>query len=130
MSIRAKHLAVSLIIAAGLSACEEVEQLEIQKVSYAEDVEPILQKHCVECHVPGQQGAVASGLLMDSYASVMKGGQFGPVIDPGSPISSSLYILVSGKADLTISMPHGKEPLGADEVETIRAWIENGAVEN
>jgi hypothetical protein len=130
MDIRVMPLAVLLVIAAGLAACDKVEQLQLQKVTYADDVGPILQKHCAECHVAGQQGAVASGFLMDSYESVMKGSRFGSVIDPGSAISSSLYILVSAKADLTISMPHGKDPLSAEEIETIRVWIENGAVEN
>ena len=132
MSIRAKPLAVLLLITAGLVACDKVEQeqLQFQKVTYADDVDPIMQKHCVECHVAGQQGAEASGLLIDSYESVMKGSRFGPVIVPGSAITSSLYILVSGKAKLTITMPHGKDPLSTEEIETIRVWIENGAVEN
>ena len=132
MSIRAMQLAVLLLITAGLVACDKVEQeqLQFQKVTYADDVDPIMQKHCVECHVAGQQGAEASGLLIDSYESVMKGSRFGPVIVPGSAITSSLYILVSGKAKLTITMPHGKDPLSTEEIETIRVWIENGAVEN
>ncbi len=130
MSIRAMPLAVLLVITAGLAACDKVEQLQFQKVTFTEDVYPIMQKHCAECHVAGQQGAVASGFLMESYESVMKGSRFGPVIAPGSAISSSLYIMVAGKADLTISMPHGKDPLSAEEIETIRVWIENGAIEN
>ncbi|MEA2094343.1 MAG: c-type cytochrome domain-containing protein [Pseudomonadota bacterium] len=130
MSIRAMSLAVLLIIATGLAACDKVEQLQFQQVTYADDVDPIMQKHCAECHVAGQQGAEASGFLMDSYESVMKGTRFGPVINPGSAISSSLYILVAGKGNLTIDMPHGKDPLSAEEIETIRVWIENGAVEN
>ena len=132
MSIRALLLAVLLVITASLAACDkgEVEQLQFQKVTYVDDVAPIMQKHCAECHVAGQQGAEASGLLIDSYESVMKGSRFGPVIVPGSAITSSLYILVSGKAKLTITMPHGKDPLSTEEIETIRVWIENGAVEN
>ncbi len=130
MSIRAMPLAVLLIVAACLVACDKAEQLQPQKVTYASDVEPIMQKHCAECHMAGKKGAEASGFLMDSYESVMKGTRFGPVIDPGSAISSSLYILVAGKADLTINMPHGKDPLSTEEIETIRVWIEKGAVEN
>jgi mono/diheme cytochrome c family protein len=130
MSIRAMRLTVLLVIAAGLAACDKVEQVQLQKVTYADDVGPIMQKHCVECHVAGQQGAEATGLLIDSYESIMKGTRFGPVIDPGSAVTSSLYILVSGKDKLTLTMPHGTDPLSAEEIETIRAWIENGAVEN
>jgi hypothetical protein len=132
MSIRTMHLAVLLVIAAGLAACDKdmVEQQQFQKVTYADDVDPIMQKHCAECHVAGQQGAEASGFLIDSYESVMKDTRFGPVINPGSAMTSSLYILVAGKGSLTITMPHGKDPLSAEEIEIIRVWIENGAVEN
>jgi hypothetical protein len=126
------HLAVLLVIAAGLAACDKdmVEQQQFQKVTYADDVDPIMQKHCAECHVAGQQGAEASGFLIDSYESVMKDTRFGPVINPGSAMTSSLYIMVAGKGSLTITMPHGKDPLSAEEIEIIRVWIENGAVEN
>jgi hypothetical protein len=130
MRIRAVPLAALLLIAAGLAACDKVEQPQIDKVTYADDVGPILQVRCVECHVAGQPGANASGLLMDSYASLMQGSRFGPVIDPGSAMTSSLYILVSGKDRLTITMPHGKDPLSDEEIETIRVWIQNGAIEN
>lgn len=130
MSIRVMPLAVLPLIAAGLAACDKAEQLQFQQVTYADDVVPILQKHCAECHLAGRQGAEASGFLVDSYESVMKGTRFGTVIDPGSSISSSLYLLVSGKAKLTIDMPHGRDPLSAEEIETVRVWIENGALEN
>ena len=123
------HLVV-LLITAGLSSCDKPGQPRYQKVTYADDVEPILQKHCAECHVTGQQGAKASGLLMDSYESLMKGTSFGQVINPGSAMSSSLYILISGKDKLTVTMPHGGKPLSDKEIEIIRVWIETGAVEN
>ena len=130
MNIRAMHLAVLLLITAVLSACDKPEQQQLQKVTYADDVGPIIQKHCAECHVAGKQGARASGLMMDSYESLMKGTPFGQVINPGSAMSSSLYILIYGKDKLTITMPHGKKPLSDEEIVTIRVWIENGAAEN
>ncbi len=132
MSIQAMPLAVLLAIAASLAACDRDKAAEhqFQKLTYIDDVGPILQKHCAECHAAGQQGAEATGFIVDSYTSLMTDSNYGPVIDPGSARTSSLYILVSGKDNLTISMPHGKEPLSAEEIETIRVWIDNGAVEN
>ena len=130
MNIRVMYLAAPLLISAGLSSCDKAEQPQYQKVTYANDVEPIIQKHCAVCHLSGQQGARESGLVMDSYESLMKGTPFGQVINPGSAMSSSLYILVSGKDKLTVTMPHGKKPLSDEDIETIRVWIENGAVEN
>jgi hypothetical protein len=93
-------------------------------------VAPILQKHCAECHLPGLEGAEKTGFQVDSYASLMKGSQYGPVIEPGHARTSSLYILLTAGDHLTVSMPHDREPLSADEIETLRVWIDNGAVEN
>lgn len=99
-------------------------------VSYAEDVAPILQKHCAECHLPGLPGAEATGFLVDTYASLMDGSQYGPVIKPGQAETSSLYILLTADEHITVHMPHGREPLPAEEIETIRAWIDSGAPDN
>lgn len=132
MSIRALPLAVMLLIAASLAACDkhEPEQPSLQKVTYKDDVAPILQAHCAECHTAGKPGAEATGLTVDSYESLMKGSEYGPVIEPGSARTSSLYILISGKENLTINMPHGKAPLSTEDIETIRVWIDNGAPDN
>ncbi len=131
LNIRILPLAVLLLITASLAACDrdKAEQVQSRKVTYVDDVEPILQKHCAECHTAGKPGAEATGLLVDSYESVMKGSQYGPVIDPGSARTSSLYILISAKDHLTINMPRNRTPLGAWEIETIRVWIDNGAPE-
>jgi hypothetical protein len=131
MRISTRILALALLTAAGLPAChrDQAEQPHIRKVTYANDVEPIIRNHCAECHTSGKMGAVESGLLTDSYQSLMKGSRLGPVIKPGSALTSSLYILVSGKDELTVNMPHGKAPLSAEDIETIREWINNGAVE-
>ena len=132
MNIRAMPLAVLVVIAASLAACDKDKgkQLQIQQVTYADDVAPIMQRHCAECHLAGKAGALATGFLVDSYASVMKGSQYGPVVNPGSAMTSSIYILVSAKDKLTINMPHGKAPLSDEDIETMRVWIDNGAVEN
>ena len=77
MKSRFLSLAVLLPVIALLAACDEpVEQPEVRKVTYTDDIAPILAKHCIECHVPGQMGAEESGLLMDSYESVLKGSRF------------------------------------------------------
>lgn len=103
---------------------------QTRRVTYADDVAPILHKHCAECHLAGGQGAVATGFMVDSYASVLKDDRYGPVVTAGSAKTSTLYNMVSGKDNLTISMPHNREPLSDEEIETIRVWIDNGAVEN
>lgn len=98
--------------------------------SFANDVQPIINKHCVECHMKGGKGNVASGFLVESYDSVMKGTKFGPVIVPGDPLSSSLYRLVAGEVDKSIRMPHGKDPIPQQEITIIETWITQGAKNN
>jgi hypothetical protein len=112
----------------GVAACDK--EAPFRTVTYVDDVEPIVQQHCMECHVAGQEGAEKSGYLMDSYEAVMKGTRFGPVIVPESSESSSLYLLVAGKADPSIRMPHSKTPLSTEQITTIRLWIDKGAVKD
>ena len=100
------------------------------ELSYEVHIKPILKKHCYECHLVGGKGYEASGFLMESYENVMKGTKFGEVIIPGSGITSTLYLLVAGKTDPSIRMPHGKFSLPEEHVETIKTWIDQGAKNN
>jgi uncharacterized membrane protein len=100
-------------------------------VSYQRDVVPVLDKHCKSCHVPGQSGYVVSGFELGSYETLMKGTQFGPVVLPGDPLTSVLVMLIEGRADPSLKMPHGGgTTLTPEEVLTIRRWVEQGAKNN
>jgi hypothetical protein len=125
MTIRSVLLSLILVSASAMLGCSMEK-----KPGYTADVRPILDKYCAECHMPNKEGATKSGFQIDSYASIMKGTKFGPVIVPGSAESSTLYRLVAGEANPAINMPHNKPPLSADEVNTIRLWIDQGAMDN
>lgn len=113
-----------------LSGCGKDEKAQKQ-ISYSQEVIPILQKHCLECHIPDGPGHVASGLDMSTHQSLLKGTKFGPVIKAGDSLSSTLVILVEGRADPSINMPHGdRQSLTADEIKTVRLWIDQGAMNN
>lgn len=116
-------LAVAVLAAGGCARKEP-------QVSFANDVQPLLATRCGACHAPGQPGYEASGLSMQSYEALMKGTRFGPVVIPGDALSSTLTMLVEGRADASIRMPHGDAPLTAAEQKTIRAWVEQGAKNN
>ena len=111
-------------IAAILAACGP------GTVSYSRDVRPILEKHCLECHAPGQKGQQASGVDVSTYDTLMKGGKFGPLIKPGDAFSSSFNMLVEGRVDKSIRMPHGRQKLSDQELETLRLWVNQGAKNN
>ena len=117
-----------------------------REVSFKQDVYPILKKSCLSCHSAGGEGYAASGFSVESYESVMKGTKFGPVIVPGSSISSTLVVLVEHKADPSINMPRStkraleehnrfikswKVPmLPQEQIKLIREWIDQGAKNN
>ena len=98
-----------------------------KSLTYQANIKPILEANCIECHVPGGKGYVKSGLRMDSYEALMKGTNLGPVVIPGSSVSSTLYRLASGQADPSLRMPHGGGALPDEDVKTIAAWIDQGA---
>jgi uncharacterized membrane protein len=117
-------LAAAALLAA--TGCERT-----QAVSYQKDVVPILDKHCKYCHTPGQAGYVVSGFELGTYETLMKGTQFGPVVLPGDPLTSVLVMLIEGRVDPSLRMPHGEATTPtADEILTIRRWVEQGAKNN
>ncbi len=102
------------------------------EISFNKDVKPILDENCLKCHVENGSGFVKTGLDMSSYENLMKGTKFGPIIEPGSSVSSTLARLISGNADPSLKMPHGagSKPLSEGEIATIKAWIDQGAKNN
>jgi mono/diheme cytochrome c family protein len=98
--------------------------------SFGEDVMPIFRGRCVACHQPGGEGTLASGLDLSTYAGVMKGTKFGPIIVPGDPDTSNLMLLLDWRAAPELRMPHGKKKLSTCDRDAIRAWIREGAKEN
>ena len=100
-------------------------------VSFSQDVQPIFNQHCIQCHEAGGQGEVASGLNLTSYEDVMKGTNAGPMVIAGDVEGSNLLVLMEGRADPSIRMPHGQnEPVPKKDIQTIRSWIGQGAKNN
>jgi Planctomycete cytochrome C len=99
-------------------------------VSFKEDILPLLKWRCASCHEPGGAGYEKSGLDLTSYAGVMKGTKFGPMIIPREPESSNLVLLLDWRAAPALRMPHGKKQLSSCDRGSIRTWIRQGAKDN
>jgi uncharacterized membrane protein/mono/diheme cytochrome c family protein len=92
---------------------------------YAKHIHPILDANCASCHGEGQ---AKGGLRMDSYESLMKGGQDGPVIVSGNAATSILFQRITLPPDHKHFMPaEGRPPLQSEDIAWIRAWIDQGA---
>ncbi len=139
--MKSKSLSLTLLTVTSialLGACSGKQEAPERVVSFSKEVAPIIQKNCLECHMPNGPGEKASGLLMSSeekpaevnYDNLMKGTRFGSIIVPGDSTSSTLNRLVEGRADPSLRMPHGKEELSDADKLTLRLWVDQGAKNN
>lgn len=122
----ARKLMMAAFLPAALAACSSEEP-----VSFSQDVKPILEKNCLACHQEGGSGFDSSGFSMVSYEDLMKGTRFGPMVIAGDSAGSNMIVLMEGRADPSISMPHGNmDPVAKSDIETIRLWVDQGAKNN
>jgi hypothetical protein len=94
------------------------------KVDFAKDIKPILEKSCVECH----SAAKTKGKLrLDTKELALKGGSSGEILVAGKSGESELFRRVAlPKGDDDIMPPEG-EPLSKAQQDLIKAWIDQGA---
>jgi hypothetical protein len=80
---------------------------------------PIFEAKCLRCHGADSQKA---GLDARTRAGLIRGGETGPSLSPGSAERSDMWVKIAGD-----KMPPGKVKLTEAEKVTIRAWIDGGA---
>jgi dipeptidyl aminopeptidase/acylaminoacyl peptidase len=91
--------------------------------SYSRDIAPILNKNCGSCHSSVQH---KSGLILDNYDTLMRGGRHGHVILPHDPKGSRLMQMIEGEIDP--QMPLESDPLPSAEIAMLKSWIDAGAL--
>ncbi|WP_235935120.1 PSD1 and planctomycete cytochrome C domain-containing protein [Candidatus Laterigemmans baculatus] len=97
---------------------------EADRVEFARDVQPILRRHCYECHDGEKQ---TSGYRVDVRSIATGGGESGAVgIVPGSEEESELLRRIVTD-DPYERMPPEGDGVSAAEVEILRRWIASGA---
>ncbi|MEE3053286.1 MAG: PSD1 and planctomycete cytochrome C domain-containing protein [Planctomycetota bacterium] len=107
-------LALSLVLLLRPAAAADADFFE-------ENIRPLFVERCQKCHGERKQEA---GLRLDSAAALLKGGENGAVIVPGSSAKSRLYqaVLQAGK----LKMPPRKK-LASHEISALKRWIDGGA---
>ena len=95
-----------------------------ETVSFAKDVAGLLVKNCSGCHIDSMQ--VRGGLRMDNFASLLRGGDSGAIVQPGDGSGSLLIRKMRGmEGD---RMPSGgRPPLAEEDIQLIATWIDEGA---
>lgn len=101
-------------------------------VSFSQDISPIFQSSCATsgCHGSGTQ---ESGVNLSSYDDALNsvGNQYGEnVINEGNPDESPLVDKIEPNPQIGQRMPYQRDPLPQADIDSIRAWIADGAPDN
>jgi uncharacterized membrane protein len=91
-------------------------------VSFANDIQPIIQSRCINCHGGDR---TEEDLSLKTYADIMKGSKNGAVVTPGDAANSLLAELVANQ-----KMPKRGPKLTPPQVQLIVDWINQGALDN
>ena len=108
------------------TACGSIEAAP--PIDFSRDVLPILSDACFQCHGPDEKKREAD-LRLDEEASTKRMHDDIAAVVPGKSGSSELIRrLLSNDPDVRMPPPKSQRKLNAAEIETLRRWIDEGAV--
>lgn len=120
---------IAMLLLASMTSCyydnEETLYLAVaacdtDNMSYSQDVWPVVSSSCTGCH---SGASPAGGIPLENYADVSSSG----AIDPGN--YGSLYGSIS-HASGNSPMPKNGDKLPDCTISKIKAWIDQGMLEN
>jgi WD40 repeat protein len=129
-----RWLTISFLIAMAAWAEEsKLEPISINDIKRAKPVDfgteiiPVFQKNCLACH----NAKDAKGeLVLETPATILKGGENGPAVIPGKSAESFLLKVAAHQSKPMMPPKNNKadaRPLTPDELGLIKLWIDQGA---
>jgi WD40 repeat protein/mono/diheme cytochrome c family protein len=112
-------IALTLLAAATVASAADSDA----PVSFNKDLRPLLNANCNACHKPDKSKA---DLDMTTFASLMKGGKHGAIVDVKDPAKSKILEQVRGPDPEMPPEGEGK-PLTAEQISLLERWIRQGA---
>lgn len=107
-------------VALGLSSCNKPQP----KVSFVQEIKPLLEARCVNCH---HAGALFGDLNLETRDLAFKPRAKGAVITPGDPDKSPLYLVLTLPEGDRKAMPPTGHRISEEETALIKRWIHQGA---
>ncbi len=92
---------------------------------FEKKIRPVLKAHCYECHAADSQ-EIKGGLVLDTRAGLLEGGDSGPAIVPGNAKGSLLIAAIRHEGGL--QMPP-KNKLTVAQINDFVQWVDSGAVD-
>lgn len=96
----------------GTAACN------LESLTYSLDVVPILSKNCYTCHSQSNAPGRGAGIVLESYDKLMVA------------VKNGLLLESITHGPNASPMPKNGLKLSECKINTIRKWIENGALNN
>ena len=118
-------LLLALSVSAPLEAAPS-PQTDARLEHFERAIRPLLAERCYRCHNAVDRRE--AGLALDHAAGWRTGGRRGPAIVPGDAEASLLYRSVAHAPGLE-GMPEDEPRLEPRELEAVRQWIDDGALD-
>lgn len=120
-----KRILLSLFVILVATTCDAAENDRKGLDFFEAKIRPMLIKHCYQCHSAkaAAEKTLKGGLLLDTRAGLLTGGESGPAIVPGKPEES---ILIGALRHESFKMPP-KNKLPDSLIGHFEKWIEIGA---
>ena len=107
------------------SAAQDDEPAEL--LQFNRDIRPILSDACFQCHGPDTQQRKGD-LRLDAESQLFADRDGHRVLVPGDPAKSELFRRVAATdPDEQMPPPSSGKHLSAEQIATLRRWIEQGA---
>lgn len=104
------------------TAATATEPAAAASVSFTDDILPILESRCVNCHGGDR---IEKGLSVRTYGDLMSGSENGPVVVAGDAADSKLVQMIANQ-----KMPKRGPKLTPPQLQLILDWVNQGAQDN
>jgi WD40 repeat protein len=98
-----------------------------EAVSFDQEILPLLRRNCLACHSAAER---QGGLILETPAAILKGGDSGPAAVPGKGLDSLMLQLAAHQQE-PVMPPEGNDVAAVNltpaELSLLRLWIDQGA---
>ncbi len=97
---------------------------DVGKISFDKQIKPILEGKCLACHHPNSE---VTDISFASRESILKASKDRPILVPGEPEKSSLFLVTVLPDYFVEAMPASGHKLTEEEKWNLYHWIQQGA---